>query len=160
MYIGSKYRLSVYLICNNRYRPWKTHIGRPLHLRLKFYSEWLYTYGPWSVWFVMSESSSDLYDRLWVWEQFWSVCYVMSVRAVLICMICYDCESSSDLYDMLWVWEQLWYVMICYECESSSDLYDMLWLWKQFWSVWYGMRVRAVLICMIYYIVKAAFSAS
>ncbi len=31
-YIGSKYRLSVYLICNNRYRyrPWKTHIGRPL----------------------------------------------------------------------------------------------------------------------------------
>ncbi len=32
-YIGSKYRLSVYLICNNRYwyRPWKTHIGRPLH---------------------------------------------------------------------------------------------------------------------------------
>ncbi len=31
-YIGSKYRLSVYLICNNRYRPWKTHIGRPLVL--------------------------------------------------------------------------------------------------------------------------------
>ncbi len=33
-YIGSKYRLSVYLICNNRYRyrPWKTHIGRPLAL--------------------------------------------------------------------------------------------------------------------------------
>ncbi len=33
-YIGSKYRLSVYLICNNRYRyrPWKTHIGRPLSL--------------------------------------------------------------------------------------------------------------------------------
>ncbi len=31
-YIGSKYRLSVYLICNNlyRHRPWKTHIGRPL----------------------------------------------------------------------------------------------------------------------------------
>ncbi len=29
-YIGSKYWLSVYLICNNRYRPWKTHIGRPL----------------------------------------------------------------------------------------------------------------------------------
>ncbi len=29
-YIGSKYRLSVYLICNNRYQPWKTHIGRPL----------------------------------------------------------------------------------------------------------------------------------
>ncbi len=34
-YIGSKYRLSVYLICNNRYRdrPWKTHIGRPLAMR-------------------------------------------------------------------------------------------------------------------------------
>ncbi len=30
IYIGSKYRLSVYLVCNNRYRPWKTHIGRPL----------------------------------------------------------------------------------------------------------------------------------
>ncbi len=31
-YISSKYRLSVYFICNNRYRhrPWKTHIGRPL----------------------------------------------------------------------------------------------------------------------------------
>ncbi len=29
-YIGSKYRLSVYLVCNNRHRPWKTHIGRPL----------------------------------------------------------------------------------------------------------------------------------
>ncbi len=39
-YIGSKYRLSVYLICNNRYRyrPWKTHIGRPL----------LYTIDIWS----------------------------------------------------------------------------------------------------------------
>ncbi len=23
MYIGSKYQLSVYLVCNNRYRPWK-----------------------------------------------------------------------------------------------------------------------------------------
>ncbi len=34
MYIGSKYRLSVYLIFNNRYRhrPWKTHIGRPQFL--------------------------------------------------------------------------------------------------------------------------------
>ncbi len=31
MYIGSKYQLSVYLVCNNRYRPWKTHIGRPLN---------------------------------------------------------------------------------------------------------------------------------
>ncbi len=32
IYIGSKYRLSVYLVCNNWYRhlPWKTHIGRPL----------------------------------------------------------------------------------------------------------------------------------
>ncbi len=32
IYIGSKYRLSVYLVCNNQYRhrPWKTHIGRPL----------------------------------------------------------------------------------------------------------------------------------
>ncbi len=30
IYIRSKYRLSVYLVCNNRYRPWKTHIGRPL----------------------------------------------------------------------------------------------------------------------------------
>ncbi len=38
MYIGSKYRLSVYLICNNRYRyrPWKTHIGRPLISTLSF----------------------------------------------------------------------------------------------------------------------------
>ncbi len=33
-YIGSKYRLSVCLVCKNRYRhrPWKTHIGRPLLL--------------------------------------------------------------------------------------------------------------------------------
>ncbi len=39
-YIGSKYRLSVYLICNNRYRyrPWKTHIGRPLiHTHIYIY---------------------------------------------------------------------------------------------------------------------------
>ncbi len=45
-YIGSKYRLSVYLICNNRYRyrPWKTHIGRPLILYpvLFFLSSQLY----------------------------------------------------------------------------------------------------------------------
>ncbi len=36
-YIGSKYRLSVYFICNNRYRyrPWKTHIGRPLVWRYR-----------------------------------------------------------------------------------------------------------------------------
>ncbi len=42
-YIGSKYRLSVYLICNNRYRyrPWKTHIGRPLlEMLLKHLSIW------------------------------------------------------------------------------------------------------------------------
>ncbi len=38
-YIGSKYRLSVYLICNNRYRhrPWKTHIGRPLLFMMEQY---------------------------------------------------------------------------------------------------------------------------
>ncbi len=29
-YTRHVYRLSVYLICNNRYRPWKTHIGWPL----------------------------------------------------------------------------------------------------------------------------------
>ncbi len=33
-HVGSKYRLSVYLICNNRYQPWKTHIGRP-------HNEWM-----------------------------------------------------------------------------------------------------------------------
>ncbi len=40
IYIGSKYRLSVYLVCNNwyryRHRPWKTHIGRPLAWMIVF----------------------------------------------------------------------------------------------------------------------------
>ncbi len=48
----------------------------------------------------------------------------MRVRAVLICMICYECESSSDLYVMSV--RAVLICMICYECESSSDLYDML----------------------------------
>ncbi len=40
IYIGSKYRLSVYLVCNNRYRhrPWKRHIGRPLVQTLRLLS--------------------------------------------------------------------------------------------------------------------------
>ncbi len=48
----------------------------------------------------------------------------MSVRAVLICMICSECESSSDLYVMSE--RAVLICMICYECERSSDLYDML----------------------------------
>ncbi len=48
----------------------------------------------------------------------------MSVRAVLICMICYECESSSDVYVMSE--RAVLICMICYECESSSGLYDIL----------------------------------
>ncbi len=47
-YIGSKYRLSVYLICNNRYRPWKTHIGRPL-ICSDYYYYYYYYYCTWNV---------------------------------------------------------------------------------------------------------------
>ncbi len=44
----------------------------------------------------------------------------MSVSAVLICMICYECESSPDVYVMSE--RAVLICMICYECERSSDM--------------------------------------
>ncbi len=64
-YIGSKYRLSVYLICNNqyRYRPWKTHIGRPLVEMIKWLISLLQTCRFW-LHMMLTEGLVDYCDVL------------------------------------------------------------------------------------------------